>query len=445
MGGPLDDHQHLAPPPILQRYALLFLACIGCSFIVSCWSSASLSQVHEDGLVHPSLQHCADFPPISASEFSDRQTRLAESLHRLNASAYIAEPGATALYYANISTSHWHLSERPLLLVVTPSLIGDKIEPKITVITPKFEATRAKLLPIPAQVQFVEWPEEADPYRVAASVFPKGSNTVFVDSSIRHFLVHGLQQAIPQSQVATAPNEITQLRERKSPAELAILKCANEATLHALRDVHSQMYLGMRESEARAMMTSALLEAGLTNGGCLTLFGENAALPHGSGSDRVLGKADFALFDCTASLHGYWSDVTRTVALSQSEIPDDHLKIWYHVHDAQSIALETARRGILTRSVDEAARYSLRVAGYDSYFTHRLGHGIGLEVHEQPYLRGGSEDTIEIGHTFSDEPGVYIEGKVGVRLEDCFYVDDEGNAVYLTQAAGGQSQSPWLL
>jgi len=320
---------------------------------------------------------------------------------------------------------------------------GETSEVKISVLTPKFEATRAKGLPIPSEVQYIEWPEDANPYELAATAFSSTTGTIFVDNSIRKFISDGLQSALPNATILSAPEEITELRERKSTSELDILKCANEATLLAIRAVHKKLYISIRESEARSMMAHALSDAGLKDGGCLTLFGENAALPHGSGTDRTLGPSDFALFDCTASLHGYYSDVTRTVALPDSNIPAEHKHIWNQVHSAQTIALRAARKGILTGNVDEAARSFLAVEGYDSYFTHRLGHGIGLEVHEEPYLRGGSNTIIKSGHTFSDEPGIYIEGKIGVRLEDCFFIDDEGVPILLTEGVGGQSASPW--
>jgi len=204
------------------------------------------------------------------------------------------------------------------------------------------------------------------------------------------------------------------------------------------------MYIGIRESEARDMMSAALSEIGLSGGGCLTLFGENAALPHGGGTDRKLGPQDFALFDCTANRHGYWSDITRTVALSSSEISDAHQKKWFAVRSAQQAAIAAARGNTTARDVDKAARRTLLLlGGLDKYFTHRLGHGIGLEVHEQPYLNGASTDIIQTGHTFSNEPGVYIEGEVGVRLEDCFFINTDGSPVYLTAGVGGPSQSPY--
>ncbi|KAL1669318.1 peptidase M24, structural domain-containing protein [Schizophyllum commune] len=389
--------------------------------------------------------HCADKTPIDASEFTARQTALAHALYADRA-IYIAEPGANTLYYGNFSDGDWKLSERPLLLMVAPTGSGDDVVADITVLTPKFEATRAKLLPIPAgaNLSYVSWAEEANPYEIAASAFAAAPTTVYVDPSIRHFIVDGFQKALPDAKVVIAPNSVRQLRERKTPAELELMKCVNEATLLALRATHKRLYAGIRESQARAIVADALTAIGLKDGGCLTLFGDNAALPHGTGTDRVLGANDYALFDCTADLHGYKSDLTRTVALPSAHIPADHLQIWDHVHAAQSAALKTAKAGVEMRKVDEAARERLEATSYAPYFTHRLGHGIGLEVHEDPYLRGGNDLIIKTGHTFSDEPGVYIEGKVGVRLEDCFYVDEEsGEGVLFTAGVGGQATSPW--
>jgi len=396
--------------------------------------------------------HCADAQPISASEFKFRQRTLAKTLHALNASAYIAEPGANAGFFANISSAHWSLSERPLLLIITPTTSpkvgddeGDSIDAKITILTPSFEKTRAKLLPVPSADAYIEWPEDTSPYEIAASALKQQNSggTVFVDGSIRKFISDGLAEALPGTNVASAPPEIRQLRERKSPAEIELLRCANEVTLLALRAVRDRTRVGMHESTVRALITKALTDAGLSNAWALTLFGENAALPHGSGTDRILGPEDFVLIDCGGSLHGYKSDITRTYAIPESTIHTSHLSIWFTVLTAQSAAHAAAQNGSLTHVVDDAARHVISRSGYGKYFTHRLGHGIGLEGHEDPYLRGGSADIIRPGHAFSNEPGVYIEADVGVRLEDIFYVNEEGNPVFLTANVGGQAKTPW--
>ncbi|KAI5122038.1 hypothetical protein M0805_006023 [Coniferiporia weirii] len=445
-GAGLSGHKERKPFVI----KLVFLAAIALNACLwkSLWAWSSIEQPRRLGT--PSFEHlaahCADVAPIGASEFYARQQSLAEALHTSGASAYISEPGASAQFFANLSSSQWHLSERPLLLIVAPELVNGSVKPLVSVLTPTFEATRSKLLPIVAKdnVSYFEWPEDADPYSIAVSAIPPGnSGDVFVDGSMRKFVVDGLDNALPKSNVLSAPLEIRSLRERKSPAEINILRCANEVTLLAIRAVRDVLYIGIRESEARGLVENALSSAGLKGSSALTLFGENAALPHGSGTDRVLGKEDFVLIDCGGTLHEYHSDVTRTFALKESTIPSEHLEIWFTVHAAQIAALQSAYNSSLTRNVDGAARAVITSMGYGEYFTHRLGHGLGLEEHEEPYLRGGSSDVIRPGHVFTDEPGVYIEGKVGVRLEDGFYISEDGKAVLLTAGAGGQAVSPW--
>lgn len=203
--------------------------------------------------------HCTSKTfPISSTEFHKRQASLARTLHTLNASAYIAEPGASAAFYGNISGSNWHLSERPLLLLVSPLVTGDgdgeDIQAKISILTPSFEATRAKLLFIPSalDIEFLEWPEDVNPYEVAASALSpsiQSGGTVFVDGSIRNFIVDGLQNALQAHvssssssvSVRSAPSEIRQLRERKAPAEIELLKCANEVGRFTFKSLLSTM------------------------------------------------------------------------------------------------------------------------------------------------------------------------------------------------------------
>lgn len=222
-------------------------------------------------------EHCSKAVPISAAEFHSRQDKLAQTLHALNATAYIAEPGADALYYANLSLSDWRLSERPLLLVITPDATdSESVKAKVSILTPKFETARARLLPIAYKdVTFLEWAEEANPYEMVKPALAKAGagDTIYVDGHARHFIVDGLQSAFPTATVKSAPTEVRQLRERKSKAELELMKCANEATVLAIRETREKMYIGIRESETSALMAAAFKAAGLKDGGCLALFG----------------------------------------------------------------------------------------------------------------------------------------------------------------------------
>lgn len=199
-------------------------------------------------------EHCAHIPPIPAASFLERQQSLAQTLHSLNASAYIAEPGASAGYFANLSGSQWHLSERPLLLIISPEInSGEQVHAKVSILTPAFELTRAKLLPLPSSldIAYLAWPEDANPFAVAVSAIPSLSEgTVFVDGMARNFIVDGLQKATPGSEVVVSPVEIRRLRERKSKEELEIMKCVNE--VHCLSGTVSSC---RREQIADALLS----------------------------------------------------------------------------------------------------------------------------------------------------------------------------------------------
>ena len=176
--------------------------------------------------------HCAHISPISSDSFLSRQDSLARTLHSLNAAAYIAEPSASAGYFANLSKSHWGLSERPLLLLVQPQTDEQgSVRANVSVLTPAFEQTRARMLPIPsdAGVTYTAWPEDVNPFATALALVPDLDEAViYVDGDVRTFVTDGLQKAAPGAKVLNAPVEIKRLRERKSSEELDIMKCVNE-------------------------------------------------------------------------------------------------------------------------------------------------------------------------------------------------------------------------
>ena len=171
--------------------------------------------------------HCSHIPPIPAEEFLERQQRLVDTLISLNASAYITEPGPSGHYYANLSS--WKLSERPLLLIISPDA---SLRPNVTILTPYFEESRAKLMTIPSRnhVSYATWREEVSPYEVAIDAIPSltAEGLVFVEGEMRAFVLDGLSKAVPSASVLLAPVEIQRLRQRKSSRELEIMKCANE-------------------------------------------------------------------------------------------------------------------------------------------------------------------------------------------------------------------------
>lgn len=186
--------------------------------------------------------HCGDVPAINELELLERQDTLATVLRDLNASAYIAEPGANTQYYANFSSKLWSLSERPFLFILrldTTDTVTGLGHPRVSILTPAFEASRAKMLPIPgSNVEYIKWPEEANPFQVVAAALSLVQGTIFVDGATRNFIADGLQKALPNVSVISAPSEVNSIRQRKSMAELTLLKCANEVC----RAIHSVLY-----------------------------------------------------------------------------------------------------------------------------------------------------------------------------------------------------------
>ncbi|HWB79557.1 MAG TPA: M24 family metallopeptidase, partial [Nannocystaceae bacterium] len=185
------------------------------------------------------------------------------------------------------------------------------------------------------------------------------------------------------------------------------------------------------QEEVAALVDAALTAAGLVDAWTLALVGPNASFPHGTGASRTVAAGDVVLVDTGASLHGYRSDISRTWVVGE---PSEAVtRAYAAVAAAQKAALATIRPGVQARAVDAAARAVILEAGYgpdDRYFTHRLGHGIGLEVHEPPYLVGGNELVLEAGMTMSDEPGIYVPDGFGIRLEDIVAVTDDGAEVF---------------
>ncbi|KAF9935458.1 hypothetical protein FBU30_000056 [Linnemannia zychae] len=396
---------------------------------------------------------CDDVAPISSAEFAERQKNLSNLLIDLQAGAYIAEPGINMQYFSNIK---WSKSERPFLLIVQAKKDKtDQVRTKTTIVAPAFEASRAKQLFTPGNNYPIKtWEEGTSAYKVVREVLdtpwagtddddikvddeshhkkPKIEH-IYIDHDMRQFVASGLANALDSDQrkVEIANRNIQLLRQLKSPSEIKILRCVSKTTVDVIRAVKSQIHIGIRESEVQSMMVDAFREAGLGyEGSSLILFGKDAALPHGSGNDTRLEKGMMILIDTGAHLHGYQSDITRTFWAERGhskEANDELEKVWETVKNAQQAALDVFKPDTTCASVDKAARAVITKQGYGDKFTHRLGHGLGMEGHEEPYLNIWNTDTaLKPGMVFTNEPGIYVEGSFGVRLEDVVLVTDTG-------------------
>ena len=371
---------------------------------------------------------CADIKAIQPSEYIERQARLADTLPE--GGAFVMEPGPTMLYYTNIQ---WSLTERPFLVVLQRAHNSSDVT--TTVVTPMFEATRAAeairnaALPKEISVQVVEWLEHGSPYETTAELLENASH-VFVEPGVRLFVYDGLEKILSQQHgvvTTMASRALQTLRMVKSSAEIAILRCANHATVAAAKQVRRHVKPGMTEADIATLVTQALTTAGLTNTWVLALVDENAALPHGrAGTTQRVTDHSTVLIDSGGELLGYQSDVTRTFFMDNNDRNSHNQTIvdaWYLVKNAQKAVLHDAHAGSTCAQVDLAARHVIDRAGYGRYFTHRLGHGIGEEMHEEPYV-----SLIGVGVPVQHRnkgDGVFHISKHGILTHVYMYMVDE--------------------
>jgi Xaa-Pro dipeptidase len=364
--------------------------------------------------------------PIASDEYRARIARaqqlLAEQNPKLDA-LFVAT--GTALYY--FTGVHWWASERLLGF-----LIPQKGEP--IVVCAAFEEGRFReQLRFPAEVHV--WQEDESPTKLAAAALAdRGLRTgrIGVEEATMFTFYDHLRQAAPGFEYVSADPVTIACRGVKSAHELELMRLACEATCDVYRVVFSSLKEGITQSEISKLVEAGFARMGL-RGDALVLTGASAALPHGTVKPQSLREGDVILIDGGCKVEGYSSDVTRTGVLGQ---PSEKIQRTYEtVRKAQDAALDAARKGKLSGTVDDAARRVITRAGYGpdyKFFTHRLGHGIGLDGHEHPYLVRGSQTTLVPGMTFSNEPGVYIPGEFGLRCEDLMVISEGGPAQLLT-------------
>jgi Xaa-Pro dipeptidase len=363
---------------------------------------------------------CDGVPAPDAAEWAEHRAAVRARLVELDLAALVLEPGPNMSY---VGGPAWGRSERPFLLVLPR-------EGPPVVLCPAFEerTVRERV----ADHELLLWREHEDPFARAGSVLAGlHGQRIAVDPTMRQFVAAGLERAWPTARWVREDVAVGPCRVIKRPAELARLRTANVATQRAIAAVRQRVVVGTPQPQIQAWVEQALRRAGLEDPWVLALVGPAASFPHGTAEAREVHPGDAVLIDTGGSLHGYRSDITRTFVVGD---PSAALRrAWDTVAAAQRAALAAIRPGVTTGAIDAVARAVMAEAGYggeDRYFTHRLGHGIGLEVHEPPYLAGGWPTVLAPGMTMSDEPGIYVAGEFGVRLEDIVVVTADGADVF---------------
>ncbi|MBM3975934.1 MAG: aminopeptidase P family protein [Planctomycetes bacterium] len=360
--------------------------------------------------------------PISAPERAARRARLAALLPALGLDAFVCEPGPTLTYLTGVA---WGRSERLFALSVLAD--GSSFW-----ICPQFEAPKARLKLAAAGIHdplLVEWQEHEYAFApTAAALRERRVERVGFEPQLRLFAADGLAAAHGREHCRMARDVLLATRARKDPHELALMRHASVLTQRAIAAAAQTLEPGVTGAEVAARMRAAQEALGLKDVWVLALIGPAAAFPHGDHDQARLGAGEVVLVDTGGALHGYQSDTTRSWVPFGTPTPEFE-RAWRTVRTAQQAAFEAIRPGVRCREVDRAARDVITRAGYgDGYsaFAHRLGHGIGLEGHEDPYFDLGSEIELEPGMTLSDEPGIYLYNRFGIRLEDIVVVEAAG-------------------
>lgn len=364
--------------------------------------------------------------PITTNEYQSRIARAQQLMTdaKPDFAALYVTPGSSMVYFTGI---HWWPSERILAL-----LIPQKGDPLL--ISAAFEEGRLReKLHWPIEIRV--WQEDESPYRVAAAWLKSkhvAAGRVAVESGTPYAFFDGLRKSYPYPEYLSGDTIMLGCRARKSDNELTLMRLACEATFNVYKATFASLKEGMKQSEVATLIAAGYNKMGL-KGDSLVLFGPAAALPHGTRDDRQLREGDGILIDGGTTVEGYQSDVTRTSVLGK---PTDKLQRAFDtVRKAQDAALAAAVAGEKCGSVDNAAREVITKAGFGpnyKFFAHRLGHGIGLDGHEQPYLVRGNRVILEPSMTFSDEPGIYVPGEYGLRCEDDMAISESGPAKLLT-------------
>jgi Xaa-Pro dipeptidase len=363
--------------------------------------------------------------PISADERRARIAKVQTLMARRGIGALILDTGSSLDYFTGIE---WHSSERTTAAIIP-------VRGEVIVVTPAFEGPSVReTLAIAGDVR--PWNEDESPFlRIVQGLRDRGvrSGPVAVGPTMRYFIIDGVRNASRQYSIVSGDPLIRACRMLKSAAELALMQIANDVTLAALRHLHGRIERGMRAGDLAAIVNDATTALGGSPEFALALLNEASAYPHGSHQPESVAEGSVILMDCGCTVHGYQSDISRTWVFGEAN--PRQRKLWDTVKRGQEIALETAKLGVAAGALDDAVRGYYSSEGWGPGYklpglSHRTGHGIGLDGHEPAYLVHGDPTPLEAGMCFSDEPGIYIPGEFGLRLEDCWHMTDSGPKLF---------------
>jgi Xaa-Pro dipeptidase len=364
----------------------------------------------------------ADIQAIPVAEFIERQHRACELMATQGIDALYLNAGSNLLYFTGLK---WYASERLVGALLTA-------QGKLHYIAPTFEQNSLNDFML-IKAPFHGWQEHENPYQLLAAMLKEQNidkGKLAIDGSTAFFAVDGLAKALPDCKLVNGSAVTTPCRQQKSSAEIALMQRAKDMTRAVHKAAAAILYEGISTTEVTQFIHQAHKKVGASGSSfCIVLFGLASSFPHGVKDPQVLKKDDWVLIDTGCLLHGYNSDITRTYAFGEAN--ERQRFAWQCEKDAQLAAFAAAQLGQPCEAADYAARASLEKNGFGpDYITpglpHRTGHGCGLDIHEAPNLVRGDKTPLLPGMVFSNEPMLVLPGEFGVRLEDHFYMTDEG-------------------
>ncbi|WP_394664283.1 M24 family metallopeptidase [uncultured Sphingomonas sp.] len=359
--------------------------------------------------------------PIGPEERARRLAR-AQALMKANGiGAILIEPGSSMIYFTGV---RWGRSER-----LTAAILPVEGEPCI--VTPFFEEPSVReTLSVPAEVRV--WQEDQNPLAVVTGFLRDrklSGRPIGIEETARFFAFDGLQKAVPGVLLVSANPVVRGCRMVKTPAEIVLMQLATDVTMAAYRWLHPRVEAGMTGAEIGALMSAATRKLGGSPEFSMALVGEASAYPHGSKQVHRVAEGQVVLMDCGCTVQGYQSDVSRSWVHGKPSA--EQRKVWDMVAKGQQVALAAAKIGAPAGSIDDAVRRFYTAQGFGPDYrlpglSHRTGHGIGMDGHEPVNLVRGEATPLAPGMCFSNEPGLYLPGRFGIRIEDCFRMTEDG-------------------
>jgi Xaa-Pro dipeptidase len=359
--------------------------------------------------------------PIGTEERGARIARAQALMQAQGIGAVLVESGSSMIYFTGVN---WHRSER-LTAVIIP------VEGDPCIVTPFFEEPSVRqTLGVPVDVRV--WQEDEDPLKLVAGFLRDrklADRPVGIEETVRYFAVDGLANVLPGAKIVSANPVIRGVRMIKTAPEIALMQAATDVTIAAYRWTWPRVENGMTPAQIGALMNAATVKLGGSPEFSLVLVGPAAALPHGSREPQRVADGEIVLMDCGCTVEGYQSDISRTFVHGSAS--KEQRTVWDQVAHGQQVAFKAAQVGAPAGTIDDAVRAYYVSQGYGPGYrlpglSHRTGHGIGLDGHEPVNLVHGESTRLAPGMCFSDEPGLYLPGKFGVRLEDCFHMTASG-------------------